>query len=255
MTGVTYKIKAGSPADLRQRRVIVRSFDPDDIEHQLSATNPDQVDYVQLLSPAMETDKIDKISRWPNEVPIDIYLSDPKVEFPLLYNFSKLAGRHPIRATIAAKPGLFKGVKLALALNFAVKLDIDEPDEETVQEMAEVVELYLHQQMVSQPVEFFHSIFLAFYRNEQADLWSIQEDDPHRFRTLSDDGVEIPGLIKHDDRTECAGCEFRGVCKGYFKRSRSDYDCRGMISILKTLKGAAAELRENVAAASAASGR
>src|SRR6478672_4531561 len=123
MTGVTYKIEAAPHAEAAQRRVIVRSLDPDEIERQLSAVDLNDIDHVQLLSPTIETDKIDRISRWQNEVPIDIYVSDPISEFPLLYNFSKLASRHPIRATVAAKPGVYKAAKLALALNFAVKLE------------------------------------------------------------------------------------------------------------------------------------
>jgi len=254
MSSVIQKTKAGSAAQTTQRGIIIRSLDPDEIVGQLSAAELNDVYYVQLLSPAIQTDRIDKISRWQNEVPIDINLSDPKTQFPLLYNFSKLSGRHPIRATVSAKPGLFNAVKLALALNFAVKLDIDEPGAEAVQEMAEVVELYLHQSMVSQPVEFFHSIFLAFYKNEQADLWSIQEDDPHLFRIVGDDGVEISVRIEQADRKECAACEFQDVCKGYFKRSHGDYDCDGLKLIFGTLRAAASELKENVAASSAAAG-
>ena len=254
MTGVTYKIEAAPHAEIAQRRVIVRSLDPDEIERQLSAVDLNDIDHVQLLSPTIETDKIDKISRWQNEVPIDIYVTDPISDFPLLYNFSKLASRHPIRATVAAKPGVYKAAKLALALNFAVKLEVDEPDAETVDEMAEVLEHYLHRSMVAQSVDFFHSIFIAFYKDEPADLWSIQEYDPQYFKIAGDDGVETTGVIRQAERTECAGCEFRDVCKGYFKRSHSDYDCSGVISILKTIKAAAAELKENVAAASAASG-
>src|SRR6478736_2856829 len=107
MSSVINKINAGSAAQVIQRRTIIRSFDPDEVERQLQVIGLDNVDHVQLLSPTVETDKIDRISRWQNEVPIDIYLSDPISEFPLLYNFSKLSGRHPIRVTISAKAGLF----------------------------------------------------------------------------------------------------------------------------------------------------
>lgn len=254
MGSVFYKIQAGSASQFKQRRIIVRSFDPDKIFCQLSDKDLDNVDHVQLLSPAIENAKIENISKWRNQVPIDIYLSDPRSEFPLLYNFSKLGGRHPVRVTVPVKRGFIKAVKLATALNFAVKLDVDNPNAEALKEMAAVLELYLHRSTVSQPIEFFHSIFLSFYLNEPADLWMIQEDDPEHFRFVTDDGIEMP-RAKKALPNECGKCEFREVCKGYFKRSLSDYDCRGILSIFKTLEAAALELRENVMASSAPSGR
>lgn len=254
MGSVIYKIEAGSAAQFRQKRIIVRSFDPDEIDRHLSDIDVNNVDHVQLLSPAVDNAKIDNISKWRNQVPLDIYLSEPQFEFRLLYNFSRVGGRHPIRVTIPVKPGFIKAAKLASALNFAVKLDVDHPDTDAVKEMASVLEFYLHRSTVSQPVEFFHSIFVSFYRNEPADLWMIQEDDPEYFRFVTDDGIEMAGP-KKALRTECGRCSFREVCSGYFKRSQSGYDCTGMISIFMTLKAAAAELRANVATSPLPSGR
>jgi hypothetical protein len=194
-------------------------------------------------------------------------IRNPALEFPLLYNFSKLLDKHPIRASITVKPEFAQAVKLALALNFAVKLDVEQPDPALIEEMIDVLNLYLHRPNVSQPVDYFHSVFLSFYRQEPASLWIIQEEDPDYFRFITDDGVEtvsprFAGVdLKsstgnsadegtdsgHRDEIECDTCEYLDRCGGYFKWPDRNFSCEGVKTIFGTLNAAAVELREDLA--------
>lgn len=77
-------------------------------------------------------------------------------------------------------PGFGKVVKLALSLDFAVKLEGSEPTPALGEELLMVASDYLHRSSVSVPVEFIHSLFLAFFRQEPVSLWAVQEEDPRR---------------------------------------------------------------------------
>ena len=62
-------------------------------------------------------------------------------------------------------PGLYKAAKLAISLNFAVKLEVVQRlDQPVIDELGQVLDLYLHRPNVAAPIEFFHSTFLALYR-------------------------------------------------------------------------------------------
>ena len=263
MKGITYNIPADLIPEYKDRRVIVRSQDPAEIVRKVSAR--DNVQFVQLLSADVSLEALDIFAKWDCGVPLDITVRNPETEYPLLYNFAKLAGTRPIRVSIAVVPGFIKAVKLALALHFAVKLEVGQPEQRLVEELSEVLDLYLHGSNVSQPVEYFHSVFLLFYRQEETNLWVIQEEDPELFRFIDDEGVEhlstrFAGLLPErldsihvsgsgaveDLADHCDSCEFSAACGGFFKWPESGYDCHGVKSIFATLRSAAAELRENL---------
>ena len=237
MNAVTYNIPLHLFKGYAGRSVVLRTDDPREIVRQLTGQDIELVQYVQLLSVHATNEAVGNLSDWDKNIPLDIVLGDPAAEFPLLYNFSKLLDKFPIRVSIQVAPGFGKAVKLALALNFAVKLVVGQPDEALIDEMNEVLDLYLHGPNVSRPVEFFHSLFLSAYREEPANVWMIQEDDAEHFRFVSDDGVESesprfggadPNRIRHDPPTngngaesksilECDTCEYHPACAGYFK--------------------------------------
>jgi len=274
MYPITYNI----PVDLfpahAGRCVIVRVADPSELALKLSDADLGKVQYFQILSPDIEPDNIETLSAWGRDIPVDILIDDPVAQFPQLYNFAKLVDKHPIRASIAVTAGFGKAIKLALALRFAVKLEIGQPAPELIEELNEVLDLYMHGRHVSQPVEFFHSIFLSEYRQEEVSMWMVQEDDPDHFRFVTDDGFEMlsrrfaatghgqaDGSQGPIDITagapgepECTSCEFFGSCRGYFKWPESDYDCSGVKSIFRTIADAANELRENVGVLAATQG-
>jgi len=259
MNSVTYNVPARLVSEYKGRQVIVRSLDPGEIVQEFSGEDLDNVKYVQLLSADIDPEALAPLANWGRGVPMDIVISDPASEFPLLYSFSKLLDKHPIRASIAVRPGFLKAVKLALALHFTVKLDVGQPDASLIEEMKEVLDLYLHDASVGQPVECFHSIFLSFYRQEPASVWFIQEEDPEHFRFVSDDGVEtvsrrfagVDPMAKRDDATarealECDTCQFMAVCGGYFKWPDRNYGCEGVKAVFGTINAAAAELKQTV---------
>lgn len=274
MNSVIYNIPANMIAEYRDRHVVVRSHYPAEIIQHFSEKDLDNVQYIQLLSPYVEPETLMRLANWGRDVSLDIVIRNPALEFPLLYNFSKLLDKHPIRASIAVKPGFAKAVRLALALKFAVKLEIEQPDPALIEEMAEILDLYLHRPNVSQPVEYFHSIFLSLYRQEPASLWIVQEEDPEYFCFVTDDGIETvsPRFAGVDPQSktiaraeesleagpleviECDTCEFLKCCGGYFKWPNRNFSCEGVKTIFGTLNEAAVELRADLAACAALHG-
>jgi hypothetical protein len=255
-----YNIPAQMVEAFAGRKIIVRSHDPAELAQHLSPTDLGNVLYAQLLSLNVE---VEALAHWGESMPLDLTMRNPAEEFPLLYNFSKLQDKHPIRVSIHVKPGFGKAVWLALALNFAVKLEVGQPSPALVEEMAEVLDRYLHRPSVSQPVEYFHSIFLSFYHREPTSLWFIQGEDPEQVRFITDEGVETvsPRFAGVDlkgkavalngaredapagEQSECDGCEFLDCCGGYFKWPDRQFSCAGVKTLFGTLKGAAEELR------------
>jgi hypothetical protein len=201
-------------------------------------------------------------------------MTNPAVDFRFLYRFRNLLDKHPIRVSISVKPGFPSAVKLALALNFAVKLEVGQPDRPLIEELSEVLNHYLHRSIVSQPVEYFHSIFLSFYHQEPSSLWFIQEEDPDQIRFVSDDGTEslstrfgsvgqnaarlsLAQVIKHvpsGARIECDDCEFLDRCGGYFKWPDRSFSCDGVKELFRTIQQAAAELTNDLKQVPAAQG-
>jgi hypothetical protein len=158
-------------------------------------------------------------------------------------------------------------VKLALSLDFAVKLELSQPEPAAMEELLQVAGLYLHQSTVSQPVEYIHSMFLSFYHGDPVTLWTVQEEDPALVRYVTDQGAEtlsprfagvdlkygVASFIQAfteellSDKQECSDCGFFEHCRGYFKWPKKDYRCDGVKILFQGLKEAAAELRKDLA--------
>ncbi len=255
MNPVVYNIPVQLFDAYRDRNVIVRVHEPSELVQRLAQSDLKNVVYLQLLSPNVD---VEPLTHWGDSVPIDILVHDPVQQFPLLYNFAKLLDKHPVRASVSTDPGFSKAVILALALNFAVKLDVGQPDDAVIGELKEMLERYLHRPNVSRPVEFFHSVFQSFYTEEQTSLWLVQEEDPEQFRFVTDDGKETvssrfgpTGFQSNDglrnaqagSESECDTCEFLDRCGGYFKWPDKEFSCAGVKSLFSTLSGAAQELR------------
>jgi len=266
LNSVTYNIPVHLFDSYQGRKVIVRSDSSDELVIYLSRGNLENVLYAQLTSLKVELD-LDPLVSWACALPIDVVVRNPAAEYPLLYHFSKLLDRHPVRISIPVKRGFVKAVRLALALGFSVKLEVGQPDASLIAEMAEVLDLYMRCSEVSQPVEYFHSTFLSFFNHQQSpNLWIVQEEDPEHFRFITNEGVEtvsprfgeidlrelklIVGAQQTGSRlskTECDGCEFLETCGGYFKWPNQEFDCEGIKTLFSRLNLAAEELRNDLA--------
>ncbi len=264
MNAITYNIPISLFAGFRGRKVIVRSHDPAEISKNIIDRDLTGLSFVKLLT---LNGNIGNLIGWGNAIPIELVVSDINRDLPLLYRYTPLLADHPIRVSVPLAPGFGKVVKLAISLDFAVKLEGGQPDASLVDEMQRIALLYLHQSTVSEPIEFFHSLFLALYHRNPLTLWTIQEEDPSLVRHITDTGEEtMPGRlagmeVPEDFSTfvqetqkgpaaeegECTGCEFLRHCQGYFKWPLKEYRCDGVKALLGTLRGAAEELRTDIA--------
>ena len=203
---------------------------------------------------------------WGDAIPVDLVIQNAETDLPLLYQCSQLLVTHPVRITVPVVSGFSKVVKLAASLNLAVKLELYQPEDSLIEEMSQVLQAYLHQPMVSQPIEYFHSMFLSFYRSEPLTLWAVQEEDPTYFRYIADDGEDtisrrfagtkvghdiahFPARFKKElvaAGGECSKCEFVENCSGYFKWPARDYRCDGVRSLLQAIKDAAHQLKSDI---------
>jgi len=265
MDPCTYNIPPALVDAYQDRRIIVRSHDPAELASILAEINPENLYCLQLLS--LDVD-IGPLLQEGAFVPLDLVMSSPSSDYPQLYDLTPLNTKYPVRVTIPMVPGFTKAIRLASSLHFAVKLAVTQPDPDLVQEMSEVLAYYLHHDTVSQPIEFFHSLLMAFIEEEPLNLWMIQEEDPALFRYINDQGEEtiFPPLVGAEvgqkppffletfitkilvEKGECNKCEFINTCYGYFKWPQKEYDCENVKALLKTMKEAADELRKDLAA-------
>src|SRR4029453_7395373 len=157
---VVYNIPVHLVPTYRGREILVRSQDPAALVQALPDGDLDKLVGVQLLSLAAD---VDTLANWGYGVPVELVMLSPETEFPLLYRHAKLLDKHPVRVSIPALPGLFKAVKVASSLGVPVKLEVGQPEPDTIEALQSVLDFYLHHPSVSQPVEFFHTSLLSFY--------------------------------------------------------------------------------------------
>lgn len=246
-------VRSHSPASL------VRAVTEAHVETRaVTGADPPRIRWIQILSPEAD---VAPLVEWDSEAPIDIILTSPADQYTELHKFATLGDRHPIRATISAVPGFKKAVVVAASLQFSIRLDIGQPDADLIDELLEVVDLYLHRTTVGEPIEFFHSVLLSFFHEAPDSLWRIQEEDPALFRYVADEADtrqlrRTAGNASADPSTfvdelgreilaaggECTSCEFAPMCRGYFKVPDRSYDCAGVRRIFRELAAAATEL-------------
>lgn len=267
----TYNIPINLADAYRGRKTVIRAADPSDIAKTFPGAVPDGLCYFRILS---LDGHIDDLKNWGPGIPLDLAIRDPQEDLPLLYRYAPLTSTHPVRVSVPLEPGFGAVVKLAVSLNFAVKVECGQPDQALTDEMLLMAEYYLHRTTVTEPIEFFHSLFLALYHRTPVTLWTIQEEDPFLFRYVTDQGEEtmtgrLAGLetgrggapVAENlcrgpviETGECAGCQFVMNCRGYFKWPRREYRCDGVKSVMGTLREAAEELRRDVASFQSRSG-
>lgn len=248
-------------------RWIVRVAEPASLAASLALESPERLVAVRLLSLSADSEPL---NAWAPGLPIELVLTDSASEYPLLYRHTNLLDNHPVRAVIPVQPGFSKAVKVAVSLDFAVRLELGQPEAALIDELMEVLAFYLHQPTVAQPIECFHSTLLGFYHDQPVSLWAALEEEPTFLRYIADDGqVSLYGRLAHGDiataalqnaelttwidqvlasASECRCCEFLESCGGYFKWPRPDYDCAGVKRLFGALRTAAVELRQDLTA-------
>ena len=261
---ITYTIPVSLTDAYRGQKTVIRTFDPAEVTAKFPDAVPGELCHIRLLS---LDGAIEELGTWAPGIPLDLVIRDPHQDLPLLYRYAPLLSTHPLRVSVPLLPGFSAVAKLASSLNFAVKVEGGQPDQALIGELMQLARYYLHRTTVTEPIEFFHSLFLAFYHRDPVTLWVIQEEDPSLVCYVTDSGEEIlPGRLAgvetrqgfssfmlelQDDirarRGECAGCEFLMNCFGYFKLPRRDYCCDGIKTLMRALLDAVEELRRDLA--------
>ena len=237
-----YNVPAKLIDRYRGRDVIVRSSSPSELVECLRDVDLASIRFMQLSATSDDTSCLENFGLG---IPLDIVFDDA-AQYEQLYSYANLRDAHPIRISIPVVPGFSKAVKLAVSLQYAVKLEMQQPDASLLTEVASVLDFYLHGSVVNQPVEFFQSLLLSFYRDEPASLWEITETDPAIVRYVGDDGSVVNVDLNSQTR-ECHECEFLDRCRGYFKFPDRDYDCDGVKHLFRNLATAAHEVRADLA--------
>jgi hypothetical protein len=257
---VCYNIPVTLLDSFRDESVILRSREVSELLEAAKEISPRNLYYLQLLSLDQDSSGFLKLKE---PTLIDLVVDDPR-EFSLLYQHAELFRTHPVRVTAVASTGITKAVRLAMSLGLPVKLDVVQPERSLVNELLELLDHYLHHTTVSQPMDFFHSLLMAFYLENAATLWEIQEEDPGVFRYITDAGetvisrrlstsidpVSAEGFLaafksKLLEQSECGTCPFLTNCAGYFKLPDPGYQCNGTRELLAAIKNAALELKRD----------
>jgi hypothetical protein len=237
-----YNVPAKLIDRYRGRDVIVRSSSPSELVECLRDADVASIRFLQLSATTEDTSCLENFGAG---IPLDVVLDDA-AHYQQLYAYANLRDSHPIRITIPVVPGFSKAVKLAVSLQYAVKLEIQQPDAALLTEVENVLHFYLHGSVVNQPVEFFQSLLLSFYREEPASLWEITETDPAIVRYVDDDGTVVNVDLNSQTR-ECHECEFVDRCRGYFKFPDRNYNCDGVKRMFRTVARAAHDVRADLA--------
>jgi Methyltransferase domain len=256
-----YNIPAAAPNKYQDKTVTVRSDDARAMVEAFSAVPREKLWSLQVLSMDCDADALLHLS---DSVQIDLVLDHPMAEFSRLYQFAELPKRHWLRVTVRSVPGMTKAVKIAQALNFSVRLEVNQPEAPVVDELITLAEYYLRGSTVGCPVEPFHSLFLSFYSSRPTSLWSLQEEDPAVDRYVTDDGSvafskrlvslgipenKFPDFLGQHTSSEacdeCRACEFSSRCQGYFKVPGKGYRCEHVKRLFAVLNEAAGEMRQD----------
>ena len=268
---IIYNIPAAMADAYPGQSLILRSREPSELARRVASCDPERIAYLQI--PGVGGD-VEELLRADRPVPVDVVVEDPEADLPRLYRFAPVAADRPVRISVPVSAGFHKVVKLALSLHFAVKLEPAQPGPEMTDPLLQVADLYLHQSTVSQPVEYLHSLFLAFYHGAPVSLWAVQEEDPSCNRFVTDRGVEtisrrfaeaerqydftsFPEKFAEElvrEKRECHDCPFFETCLGYFKWPRKEYRCDGVRAVFELLRKAGRELKKDLASF-ASSGR
>lgn len=235
----------------RGHRLALRADDPRSFPECLKGDDLERIEYLQLTD--LEADPA-PLLRWERVFPIDLVMRAPGRELPRLYVHAPLLDRGPVRVSIPAADGMERAVKLAASLRLSVKIIPEQPNVDEVQQLIRLADFYLRNPTIEAPIEFFHSLFFAFVKEEAATLWDILEKDPARYLFVKDDGRPSERQPKEREgegsHSACPACPYCPWCCGFFKYPAPDYSCEMVLCLFQHLFASAEEFRRDLAAAS-----
>lgn len=254
-----YNIPVSLISSYSKEMLVIRSEDPSELARSLERVERDRVEHVQLIGVHPDPAPLSQLDP---TIPLELVMRDWERETEYLPLYSKEVFSNPTRVSINTSPGFLKAVNVAISLRMETGLIVDQPDEALVEELESALALYLYNAEVEVPLEFFHSLLVAFCRNYLEDsMWTIQHEDPARDRYVLDDGgvVISPRLLKEisgavdfledyrfdlmAQQGECSVCRYFTQCIGYFKFADEAYSCKAIQRIFSKLKGAANEIK------------
>ena len=112
---------------------------------------------------------------FPEGAPLDVMVADPAREAAGLYALTSVRNGHPVRVTIVGRPGVARAARIAMALQFPVRLLVQQPPSEVLAELDGVVEQYLHGSQTSAPVEFLQSALAWWLHGDAPSPWTALE--------------------------------------------------------------------------------
>ena len=255
-----YNIPVSLISSYGNEMLVVRSEDPAELARSLERIERNRVEQLQLIGVHPDPTPLSQLDP---TIPLEIVMKDWEKEAEHLPLYAKAIFSNPTRVLIDTSPGFLRALNIAISLRMEAGLIVHQPDDALVQELESALDLYLYDAEVEVPIEFFHSLLVAFCRNYLEDsLWTIQREDPTRDRYVLDNGsivisprlpTEVSG--RSDDflddyrfdlmaqQGECSVCPYFTQCIGYFKFPDEAYSCKGMQRIFSKLKEAANEIK------------
>jgi hypothetical protein len=250
----------------KDRDIVVRSADAGALVNAAQKDSDKRIKRVQLLNPRRG---VEKLSLLPGSMPIDLCLAEAGALNGLSSEWTKLARSHALRLVVPVIPGFGNLMKAALRAGLRVKLEIDQPDNESVDELMDGFIFFTQELDVKEPVDLFFGLFRSFFTKQVESLWKIQEESPLSSRYVTNAGAEtiskrlesidLPGdlstfLADHKlklfvNKEECCSCRFFDRCEGYFKVPRPGYSCFDIKRFFELVSGMAGELRADLAQA------
>jgi hypothetical protein len=234
--------------------VIVRATTPDDVV-AVSGLHPERIVSIEAALDLAG-------AGWPEGVPIDVVLEDPGREAAGLYALNPIARQRPVRVTIPGRPGMARAARVAMALQFPVRLLTLQPSPDVLAELDDALEVYLRGAQTAAPVEFLQSALAWCLHGEAPTAWIALELDPDWFPRVDDEAAgtrawspppAVPGVVRArlaklaEAGAECATCRFRQWCEGFFKWPDPAYRCDGgVIPLLARIEESAAQLSRDL---------
>ncbi len=230
--------------------------------HRWLLASPPQLQWLQIEGLLRDAEPWAEAAQGSDEIPLDVVLTNPEAEFSQLYRLVDVRAARDVRATIPAATGLMKAARLAASLGLPIRILPGQPTGEILALLEELAEFYLHDPMVKEPVEPFHSLLASLRRGGTDTLWTILEEDPEVFAHFDANGratlprstqpappMFVRGHLARliDEGAECASCPWQETCAGYFKWPDPTFSCDGVKRLFARIKAAADEIAEDLA--------